>query len=761
MGASITLAGESLIAQKQGAQEVLSVARFVLAMVPGLDTAQPVDRAAGRPEAAQIVYTANVTRNGYLNPNQVVYSLLMSSDVGDFDFNWMGLETAEGTLLITAYVPLQQKRKEIPPLQAGNNLTRNIVLDYNGAQTLTGITVPAQTWQFDYTALFAQIDVRFAALEAKVDTKLDLDNWTPPALVNLDGPVLVYPGSTNTFKITDYNSSSAWAVASSVGTVSRTTDTVTLTLPSNAATGVLSLDITRDGSKVTFKVPVGAAAIGQPSITAPAQAATGVAFDPTLTSSAFQVYPAGFDAHTKTRWQIATDAAFTNLVLDKETSAAGNLRSLPLVDVPLRLAPSTRYYLRARYAGATLTSDWSPTVYFNTASVYVRKPTITFPADGATKVSLAGKLTADAFSVYGGADTHQASRWQISTVADFSTVVQDSGWSTSQLTEFFAASGLTKTTQYYARVAYKGATTGQSDWSPVVGFVTAAPLNGNYVLVNNGATARDTCTLTTIGDALYLAGGYSSAGGVALGKTLWRYDFTTLTWQQKTSATLARSRHSAATVGGKLYLFGGTSDGGSTLLADLTRYDPATDTWQTLQVGPSARAWSGFVELGGDLYVVGGGSGVSGGGKDLWRYTVATNKWAQLADMPAAVGFPIAAAIGKKIYVAAGSVLYIYDSEKNTWSTGASPIVSVSLAGGAAVSGFLYTVGGTGSPAGETGTYNLVQEYDPATDKWRRLANLPVARYMLSAAEYNGSLYIYGGQQNNPNIYTNTLYRAD
>jgi len=761
MGASITLAGESLIAQKQAAGELLVVSRFVLANVPGLDTAQAVDRAAGVPPAAQIVQRTNVTRQGFLNPNQVVYSLMMSSAVGDFDFNWMGLETAEGVLLITAYVPLQQKHKEIPPLQAGNNLTRNIILEYNGAQSLTGITVPAQTWQFDYSTLFAQIDLRFTALEAKVDKKIDLDNWTPPAQVNLDGPVLLYPGSTNTYKITDFNFSSTWAVATSTGTVTRSGDTLTLVIPSNAAAGVVTLDITRSGIKETFKIPLGAAAIEKPTVTAPVNGSTGIGFEPTLTCAAFVVYPAGYDTHAKTRWQIATDAAFANLVLDKDTAA--NLRSLPLSEVPLRLAPSTRYYMRARHAGATLTSDWSTTVYFNTASVYVRKPTLTFPTDGSTKVSLAGKLVADVFSVYGGADTHQSSRWQISNVADFSTVVQDSGWSTSQLTEFFSASGLTKTTQYYARVAYKGVATGQSDWSATVGFVTAAPLIGNYVLVNSGATARDTCTMTTIGTALYVAGGYSSAGGIALGKTLWRYDFSTLTWQQKTSAPLARSRHAAATVGGMLYLFGGTSDGGSTLLADLTRYDPAKDTWETLQVGPSARAWSGMVELNGDLYVLGGSNGGGGGTtKDVWKYTVATNKWTQLADMPAVAPYCVAVTIGKKIYVASNSNLFIYDSVANTWSTGSSPIVGISTSAGAAVSGFLYTVGGTGNVSGESSpAYNHVQEYDPATDKWRRLANLPVTRYLLSAAEYNGSLYIFGGQQNNPNIYTNTLYRAD
>ena len=123
MGASITLAGESLISQKQAARQTVDVSRFILAKVPGLDTTLPVDRAAGVPDANLIVHTTPVTREGYLATNKVVYSLMLGTDVGDFDFNWMGLVTAEDVLLIAAYVPLQQKRREIPPLQAGNNLT--------------------------------------------------------------------------------------------------------------------------------------------------------------------------------------------------------------------------------------------------------------------------------------------------------------------------------------------------------------------------------------------------------------------------------------------------------------------------------------------------------------------------------------------------------------------------------------------------------------------------------------------------------------
>ena len=160
MGASITLAGESLIAQKLGAQQPLIVSRFVLANVPSLDPNAPVDRAAGKPAAGQIVAAYDVTQKGYVNPNQVVYSLMMGSDVGDFDWNWIGLETAENVLLAVAYVPVQQKRRNIPPLQLGNNVTRNFLVVFDGAQALTGITIDASTWQHDFTVRLAGIDER-------------------------------------------------------------------------------------------------------------------------------------------------------------------------------------------------------------------------------------------------------------------------------------------------------------------------------------------------------------------------------------------------------------------------------------------------------------------------------------------------------------------------------------------------------------------------------------------------------------------------
>lgn len=162
MGASITFAGESLIAQKAADNQSLNITQFIFAHVPGLDVNGAVDRAAAKPAAAQIVHEVAIPdwNSGYVNPNQVVYSAQIGSDVGDWDYNWIGLETDGGVLFAVSYVPLQQKRRNIPPLQTGNNITRNFLVAFDGAQALTGLTIDASTWQHDFTVRLIGIDQR-------------------------------------------------------------------------------------------------------------------------------------------------------------------------------------------------------------------------------------------------------------------------------------------------------------------------------------------------------------------------------------------------------------------------------------------------------------------------------------------------------------------------------------------------------------------------------------------------------------------------
>lgn len=157
---AITLAFEQWKAQQAATGESVLLDEFVFANVPGLTPDTPVDRNEALPPVGQIVHRQPVTRTGVVNENGVVYSAVLGADVGDFSFNWIGLlNKASGTLAMIVHAPLQQKLKTAEG-QQGNVLTRSFLMEYNGAQTETGINTPAETWQIDFTARMAGMDER-------------------------------------------------------------------------------------------------------------------------------------------------------------------------------------------------------------------------------------------------------------------------------------------------------------------------------------------------------------------------------------------------------------------------------------------------------------------------------------------------------------------------------------------------------------------------------------------------------------------------
>jgi hypothetical protein len=89
----------------------------------------------------------------------VVYSLVMGSDIGNYSFNWVGLVDDEGVLIAVTYIPLTPKTKNDGGVP-GNTITRNFLLAYTGIQQTTAITVPAETWQIDFSARLSGIDER-------------------------------------------------------------------------------------------------------------------------------------------------------------------------------------------------------------------------------------------------------------------------------------------------------------------------------------------------------------------------------------------------------------------------------------------------------------------------------------------------------------------------------------------------------------------------------------------------------------------------
>ncbi|ABC33406.1 conserved hypothetical protein [Hahella chejuensis KCTC 2396] len=151
--------GRDLIAQKQAAGQPLIINQFILADLDGLDPSQPVNPNEATPAASAIVWRGPVTKSGYVSPDQVVYSLLLGVNVGDFYYNWVGLQAEDGTLVAAAYTERQPKRKT-QGVNLGNTITRNFMIAFTDAQAVTQITVNAQTWQIDFTARLDGIDER-------------------------------------------------------------------------------------------------------------------------------------------------------------------------------------------------------------------------------------------------------------------------------------------------------------------------------------------------------------------------------------------------------------------------------------------------------------------------------------------------------------------------------------------------------------------------------------------------------------------------
>ncbi|HYE57300.1 MAG TPA: hypothetical protein VD948_02295, partial [Rhodothermales bacterium] len=117
---------------------------------------------------------------------------------------------------------------------------------------------------------------------------------------------------------------------------------------------------------------------GAPTLSAPAEGATGVSASPTLTWAAV-TGATGYEV------QVATDAAFASVVKSQSGITATSF-------AVTGLANNTTYYWRVRAGNTAGLSDWS-TSSFTTIVALPGAPTLASPAEGATGVSASPTLT--------------------------------------------------------------------------------------------------------------------------------------------------------------------------------------------------------------------------------------------------------------------------------------------------------------------------------------------------------------------------------
>jgi len=146
---AITNAGRALFASRQAANQPLNVDRFMLANINGLDHNTPVNRDEPLPQVQDQVKTLAVTKAGYIGPDEVVYSLYLPSNEGNFTYNWLGLLASDDTLIAVAYLAPINKEKSANG-KVGNTLNENIMLAYTDAQAITSLSVEASSWQWQF-----------------------------------------------------------------------------------------------------------------------------------------------------------------------------------------------------------------------------------------------------------------------------------------------------------------------------------------------------------------------------------------------------------------------------------------------------------------------------------------------------------------------------------------------------------------------------------------------------------------------------------
>lgn len=160
----ITEAGSQYIANKTLLNQGLEIKEIVIANITGITENTPRDPAEGLPTELQIMHRRDIDAAGKVDENTVAWSVVLDQNVGDFDYNWIGLVTTDGTLIAVDYLPLQRKRAGV------NNVhNRSFVLQFAGAAALSQITIPAESWMFDYTPRIDALEQQMATYKKAIE----------------------------------------------------------------------------------------------------------------------------------------------------------------------------------------------------------------------------------------------------------------------------------------------------------------------------------------------------------------------------------------------------------------------------------------------------------------------------------------------------------------------------------------------------------------------------------------------------------------
>ena len=239
-------------------------------------------------------------------------------------------------------------------------------------------------------------------------------------------------------------------------------------------------------------------------------------------------------------------------------------------------------------------------------------------------------------------------------------------------------------------------------------------------------------------------------------------------WTQGVQSPARRFEGYGRVVNGKLYAFGGyTSITPFGVGNTVDGFNPTTNKWTHLGTMPAAETHSGVAvdDSTGDIYFVGGLRGNYPGvaTSDVYRYETTTNRWTQLPSLPFAMAAGNAQIVNGVLHYFGGIEsssrdidysnhyeisLSDLNSGTGQWTTAAPIPTPRDHFTSAVVNGKIYLMGGE---IGHDALHEQQSEtdvYDPTTDSWTRLADMPVPKSHDESGTFivNGKIVLAGGQ---------------
>jgi len=261
----------------------------------------------------------------------------------------------------------------------------------------------------------------------------------------------------------------------------------------------------------------------------------------------------------------------------------------------------------------------------------------------------------------------------------------------------------------------------------------------------------------------YRVRAYNSAGtsGASAQSAAAQVEISSITWQNGAPSPITRAEAARGVVNNRMYVFGGYYNAKIQATPRSDVYDPANNTWKRLPDMPVAMTHQGMVVDGSTIWLVGGYVGDHPGPSStmVWKFNTSTNAWSRGPDLPEPRGAGAAAMIGRKIYFFGGMELtrtvdmgthwaLDLDNQSAGWKRLADMPNPRNHLTGIAYNGKVYAIGGHYQQEDRAVTQDEVDMYDPATNRWTRVADTPVTpRSQTPGATFvwKDKIFVVGG----------------